>query len=58
MNIASIEKATNKSWKQWVSELDKSGASELSHTELARKLYDELDGKIDNQNWWAQHKTL
>ncbi len=54
INIASIEKATNKSWEQWVNELDKSGARELSHTDLARKLHDELEGKIESHSWWAQ----
>ena len=48
INTASIEKATNKSWEQWVKELDESGAQKLTHTELARKLYDLLDGSVDN----------
>ena len=42
INITSIEKATNKSWDQWVRELDKSGAQELSHADLAHKLNDSL----------------
>lgn len=58
MNTASIEKATNKSWDQWVSELDESGARDLSHTELARKLYDQLDGSLENHGWWAQGITV
>ncbi len=58
INTASIEKATHKSWSQWVSELDESGARELSHTELARKLYDQLDGSIENHGWWAQGITV
>jgi len=58
MNIESIEKATNKPWEQWVSELDASGARKLSHKELARILYDQLDGKIDNHGWWAQGITV
>ena len=58
INTASIEKATNKSWKQWVSELDKTGARELSHADLARKLYNQLDGTIENHGWWAQGITV
>ncbi|MBA3758206.1 hypothetical protein H0X10_01060 [Candidatus Saccharibacteria bacterium] len=58
MNIASIEKATNKLWGQWVIELDDSGSRELSHSELARKLYDELDGKVESHGWWAQGITV
>ncbi len=58
MNIASIEKATQKPWEQWVKELDDSGSSELSHTEIARKLYAELGGKVENHGWWAQGITV
>lgn len=58
INTASIEKATNKSWEQWISELDESGARELSHTDLARKLYDELNGSLENPGWWAQGITV
>lgn len=58
INIESIEKATKKSWKQWVSELDDSGARELSHTDLARKLYTVLDGTIESHGWWAQAITV
>ena len=58
INIASIEKATHKSWEQWVEELDESGARELSHTELARKLYDQLDGTLESHGWWAQGITV
>lgn len=58
MNIASIEKATNKSWDQWVRELDKSGARELSHADLAHKLNDVLEGELESHGWWAQGITV
>ena len=58
INTISIEKATHKSWEQWVKELDESGAQKLTHTELARKLYDLLDGSVDNHGWWAQGITV
>lgn len=58
INTASIEKATDKPWKQWVKELDQRGARDMTHTELARKLYDELDGQLDNHGWWAQGITV
>jgi len=58
INISSIEKATNKSWQQWVKELDGSGARELSHTDLARKLHEELEGKVESHGWWAQGITV
>ncbi len=57
-NTESIEKATNKSWQQWIDELEENGARELSHTELAKKLYGQLYGKIENPGWWAQGITV
>lgn len=58
INIASIEKATKKSWEQWVKELDESGGRDLSHADLARKLHEVLDGKVDSHSWWAQGITV
>lgn len=43
---------------QWVQELDESGARQLSHRDLARKLYDQLDGTVKNHGWWAQGITV
>jgi len=58
ISTASFEKATHKSWEQWIDELDQMGAREMTHTELARKLYDQLDGKLENHGWWAQGITV
>lgn len=58
INTDSIAKATNKSWDDWVKDLDARGARQLSHKDLARQLYDELDGKLDNHGWWAQGITV
>ncbi len=58
MNTDSITKATNKPWEQWVNEIEAAGGRNMSHTELARKLYDELAGKIDSHGWWAQGITV
>jgi hypothetical protein len=58
INTDSIAKATGKSWERWVREIDTAGGRTMSHTELARKLYEELDGKVDNHGWWAQGITV
>lgn len=58
INTAGIEKATNKSWQEWLKILDNMGAKDLSHKEIARQLYDELDGKVENHGWWAQGITV
>jgi hypothetical protein len=57
-NTNAIEKATDKSWTQWVKELDAMGARELSHKDLALKLYNQLDGQLENHGWWAQGITV
>jgi len=58
INVESIEKATNKNWKQWVQELDDDGARQISHKDLALRLYKQLDGTIENHGWWAQGITV
>lgn len=58
INTEGIEKATGKPWSQWLETLDNLGAKELTHKEIARKLYDLLDGTIDNHGWWAQGITV
>jgi len=57
-NTAAIEKATNTSWEQWVKKLDAAGAKEMTHKDLARTLYDQLDGVVENHGWWAQGITV
>lgn len=50
MNIEAIEKATGKSWGEWLKVLEDMQARELSHTEIAQKV-SEQDGVT---SWWAQ----
>lgn len=49
-----VSKSTGKTWEEWRSLLDNWGASEKSHTEIAKYLVDEhsVDG------WWAQGVTV
>ncbi len=58
INTDAIAKATGKSWEQWVDEIEAAGGRSMTHTELARKLYDELDGTIDNHGWRRYWKDL
>lgn len=55
--IKPIERATNKSWDEWLAFMDRIDAKNLSHHEIATKLLYELDGTIDNIGWWAQSIT-
>lgn len=58
ISISGIEKATKKEWGEWLSILEDMGAKDLTHKEIARKLYDLLDGKLENHGWWAQGITI
>lgn len=58
INTDSIEKATDKSWTNWVKELDNLGARDLSHLDLARLVNGRLENGVDNPSWWAQSITV
>jgi hypothetical protein len=51
---AAIRKGSGKGWKEWIAILDAWGATERTHTEIARHLRDELG--VDG--WWAQSVTV
>jgi len=56
-NITGIEKATNRSWDEWVAFLGGIGAESLSHTEIAKRVHDKLKGR-ESSSWWAQSITV
>ena len=56
--IKAVERATNRTWDEWVRYMDSIDAKNLSHHEIATKVLEELDGKIDNLGWWAQSVTV
>ncbi|HJQ08659.1 MAG TPA: hypothetical protein VJ836_04235 [Candidatus Saccharimonadales bacterium] len=49
-----IEKATHKTWKEWLRFLESIDASKLTHKEIAERLYQ--DGGAPG--WWAQMITV
>ena len=56
--IEAVERATNRTWEEWLQYMDDVGAKDLSHHEIATLLIDELNGKTDNLGWWAQSVTV
>lgn len=56
--IKTVERATNRMWDEWVRFMDSIDAKNLSHHEIATKVLEELDGKIENIGWWAQSVTV
>lgn len=52
--IEAVERATGRSWEDWLSWMSSIDADQLSHHEIASALITELDGRVDNVGWWAQ----
>lgn len=52
--IQAVERATGRSWEQWLAYMAGIGAEGLTHHEIATALVGELDGTVDNVGWWAQ----
>lgn len=55
--IKPIEQATKRSWEDWMKFMDKIGAKDLSHKEIAVKVYYQLENKLENWGWWTQSVT-
>ncbi len=56
--IQPIERATNRSWDSWLSFLDTIRATDLSHRDIAGKVFGELEGSMDQAAWWSQFITV
>jgi hypothetical protein len=56
--IQAVERATNRTWDEWLQFMESIDAKNLTHHQIASKLIEELDGKIDNIGWWAQSTTV
>jgi len=57
-NVASIEDATKLTWDEWLEFLDSVHAEELNHTEIAEKVREKLEGRIESAGWWSQGVTV
>lgn len=52
-NTEPIEKGTGKPWSEWLTYLESVGAANLSHKEIAQKVYEH-----GSPGWWAQYITV
>jgi len=50
-----VKAKTGRTWAEWVAVLDRAGAHELSHRDIARHVSSAYDG-VDS--WWAQSVTV
>ncbi|WP_285103718.1 hypothetical protein [Promicromonospora sp. MEB111] len=56
--IQAVERATGRSWADWLDLLTRVGAPDLTHHEIATAVLLDLDGTIENPAWWAQSVTV
>ncbi|MFC4627855.1 hypothetical protein ACFO6V_06415 [Promicromonospora alba] len=56
--IQAVERATGRSWDEWLEYMARIGAPELTHHQIAAAVIGELDGKVDNLGWWAQSTAV
>ena len=56
--IKPVERATNRTWDEWLRFMDAIDARNLDHKEIALRVYAELDGTIEQLGWWTQAVTV
>lgn len=56
--IPAIERATKRSWAEWVELLEKRGAATLGHAEIARITREFMPDDLKNPDWWAQGTAI
>ena len=52
--IEAVERATGRSWDDWLAYMASIDAERLTHHEIASALLTELEGMVDNLGWWAR----
>ena len=53
-SISAIERASERSWADWVTLFETEGAAQLTHPEIARIALAALPEQLQNPHWWAQ----
>lgn len=53
-STAGIARATGVPWETWTARLDELGARAMGHAEVARRVAEQLEGVVENHEWWAQ----
>jgi hypothetical protein len=54
MRDEAVARKTGRTWKEWVGELDRSGAASLPHGEIARLVHE----RFGISRWWSQTVTV
>lgn len=56
--IKPVERATGRPWSEWLQFMEAIGAKDLDHHQIALRVFDELDGTIEQVGWWTQAVTV
>jgi hypothetical protein len=56
--IKPVERATNRTWDEWLRFMDGIGAQDLDHKAIALRVYEELDDSFEQRGWWTQAVTV
>ena len=56
--IGPVERATDRTWDQWLQFMAAIGAEDLDHKQIALRVYEELDGTVEQLGWWTQAVTV
>lgn len=57
--IGPVERATHRTWDEWLAFMDRVGAKNLDHKGIALEVYHELEGTgVEPLGWWTQAVTV
>ncbi|RBY89493.1 hypothetical protein [Blastococcus sp. TF02A-30] len=56
--IGPVERATGRAWDEWMRFFEGIGAADLDHSQIALRVYEQLDGTVERVGWWTQSVTV
>lgn len=57
-NVGALERASSRSWHDWLALFDAAGAASLSHSDIAKIARDAMPSSLKNPEWWAQDAAI
>lgn len=57
-NVPAIERATKRSWDDWMRVFTEAGATQLPHPEIAQIARAAMPHDLKNPDWWAQGTAI
>ena len=58
MNFAPLERASGRSWPEWVAHFEANDAKSLDHAQIAKLARDFMPDGVKNPDWWAQGAAI